>query len=206
MLWFTSFNLAQDNLKQTTELFYILWVQIWFNSSWLSFLQEIGGSNFRLYSTLYLIALIALTPALARAPVHTCWSISDLGTISVTERSCASPISKVERHISDRFCSTLWYNCLVPGRRLSLNGNEREKKGEKDITGENSVPFPWSLAAHHQSLAFRARLYQAKNEASEEEAAPAWCSMFANDSQSLPLLWFILDWTVFLVGTETYPV
>ena len=34
-----------------------------------------------------------------------------------------------------------------------------------------SVPFPWSLAVHHQSLAFRARLCHAKNEAPEEEAA-----------------------------------
>ena len=33
-----------------------------------------------------------------------------------------------------------------------------------------SVPFPWSLAVHHQSLAFRARLCHAKNEAPEEEA------------------------------------
>ena len=28
--------------------------------------------------------------------------------ISVTERSCAAPISKVERDISDRFCAILW--------------------------------------------------------------------------------------------------
>ena len=33
-----------------------------------------------------------------------------------------------------------------------------------------SVPFPWSLAVHHQSLAFRACLCHAKNEAPEEEA------------------------------------
>ena len=33
-----------------------------------------------------------------------------------------------------------------------------------------SVPFPRSLAVHHQSLAFRARLCHAKNEAPEEEA------------------------------------
>ena len=33
-----------------------------------------------------------------------------------------------------------------------------------------SVPFPWSLAVHHQSLAFRARLCHAKNEGPEEEA------------------------------------
>ena len=49
--------------------------------------------------------------------------------------------------------------CLVP-RRLSLDENVRAP----------SVPFPWSLAVHHQSLAFRARLYDEKNEAPEEEA------------------------------------
>ena len=27
------------------------------------------------------------------------------------------------------------------------------------------IPFPWSLAVHHQSLVFRARLYDEKNEA-----------------------------------------
>ena len=39
-------------------------------------------------------------------------------------------------------------SCLVP-RRLSLDENERAKEGGK----EPSVPFPWSLAVHHQSLA-----------------------------------------------------
>ena len=29
------------------------------------------------------------------------------GAVSVTKRSCAEPISIVERHISDRFCATL---------------------------------------------------------------------------------------------------
>ena len=51
----------------------------------------------------------------------------------------------------------------------------RAKEGGKETTGETalrlpSVPFPWSLAVHHQSLAFRARLYDEKNEAPEEEA------------------------------------
>ena len=32
------------------------------------------------------------------------------------------------------------------------------------------VLFTWSLAVHHQSLAFRAGLYHAKKEAPEEEA------------------------------------
>ena len=48
------------------------------------------------------------------------------------------------------------------------------RKGRRE--GDNglrlpSVPFPSSLAVHHQSLAFRAPLYDEKNEAPEEEAA-----------------------------------
>ena len=43
----------------------------------------------------------------------------------------------------------------------------RAKEGGKETTGETalrlpSVPFPWSLAVHHQSLAFGARLYDTK--------------------------------------------
>ena len=30
------------------------------------------------------------------------------------------------------------------------------------MCAQPSVPFPWSLAVHHQSLAFRARLYDEK--------------------------------------------
>ena len=46
---------------------------------------------------------------------------SDFGAISVTERSCASPILKVERHISDRFCVIFW--CTV-NRYSDLSGSE----------------------------------------------------------------------------------
>ena len=60
--------------------------------------------------------------------------------------------------------------CLVP-RRLSSMCAQR-KAGRRQRA---SVPFPWSLAVHHQSLAFRARLCHAKNEAPEEEAALALC-------------------------------
>ena len=45
----------------------------------------------------------------------------DFGAISVTEGSCAVPISKVERHISDWFCATLWCNV---DRYSHPNGNE----------------------------------------------------------------------------------
>ena len=48
--------------------------------------------------------------------------------------------------------------CARKGRREGDNGR-----------GLPSVPFPWSLAVHHQSPTFRARLCHAKNEAPEEE-------------------------------------
>ena len=69
--------------------------------------------------------------------------------------------------------------CLVPrvlSLSLSLDENVRAKEGGKETAGETalrlpSVPFPWSLAVHHQSLGFRARLYHAReHEAPEEEA------------------------------------
>ena len=59
--------------------------------------------------------------------------------------------------------------CLAP-RRLSSMCAQR-KAGRR----LPSVPFPWSLAVHHQSLAFRARLCHAKNEAPEEEAVLDYC-------------------------------
>ena len=56
----------------------------------------------------------------------------------------------------------------------------RAKEGGKETTGETSlrlpsVPLPWFLAVDHQSLAFRARLCHAKNEAPEEEAVEGLC-------------------------------
>ena len=42
----------------------------------------------------------------------------------------------------------------------------REEEGGKETT----VPFPWFLAVHHQSLAFRARLDHARNETPQGEA------------------------------------
>ena len=50
--------------------------------------------------------------------------------------------------------------CLVP-RRLSLSMKmcAQRKAGRR----QPSLPFPWSLAVHHQSLAFRACLYDVNN-------------------------------------------
>ena len=47
--------------------------------------------------------------------------------------------------------------CLVP-RRLSFDENVRAKEGGKDTTRLLSLPFPWSLAVHHQSLVSRSPL------------------------------------------------
>ena len=66
--------------------------------------------------------------------------------------------SRFDRYSRQKQCID---HCLVPGR-LSLKRARKERR--------EGVPFPWSLAVHHQSLAFSARLCHAKNEAHEEEA------------------------------------
>ena len=60
------------------------------------------------------------------------------GAISMTERSCVPPISKVERHIAYRFCAILWcsVNTHSPRRGSKIrsfssddsNSNENVKK------------------------------------------------------------------------------
>ena len=55
--------------------------------------------------------------------------------------------------------NTASYPDVSPSMKMCAQG--------KETTGETSlrlpsVPFPWFLAVHHQSLAFRARLYHAK--------------------------------------------
>ena len=71
---------------------------------------------------------------------------------------------------------SLSMKCARKGRREGDNG--------QDVLRLPSVPFPWSLAVHNQSLAFRARLYDAKNEAPEEVA---WFSDVRVRSRSLSL-------------------
>ena len=46
---------------------------------------------------------------------------SDFCAISATERSCAALTSKVDRHVLDRFCGTLW--CSV-NKYSDLCGSE----------------------------------------------------------------------------------
>ena len=72
--------------------------------------------------------------------------------------------------------TALGSGCGLSRTQTSLSRWKRARKGRRegdnrrDVLRLPSVPFPWSLAVHHQSLAFRARLYDAKNEAPEEEA------------------------------------
>ena len=110
---------------------------------------------------------------------------------SPRESCCFSSIFLITR--STRTCRC---QCLVP-RRLSFD--VRAKEGGKKTTGETalrppSVRFPWSLAVHHRSLAFRARLCNVKNEAPEEEAAFA----MVNDPQfsDLPFFW---QWKIHMI-------
>ena len=67
---------------------------------------------------------------------------SDFGAISVTVRSCAAPISKVERHIWDRFCFILWCDVNRTGihwvRRKYLGKEERGL----DFSASNSLGHP----------------------------------------------------------------
>ena len=63
---------------------------------------------------------------------------------------------------------------LCPDVSLSMKMCAQRKEGRRQRAKAlcpPSVPFPWSVAVHHRSLAFRARLYHAKNEAPEEEEA-----------------------------------
>ena len=48
---------------------------------------------------------------------------------------------------------------LYPDVSLSMKMCAQRKAGRR----QPSVPFPWSLAVHHQSLAFRACLYDVNN-------------------------------------------
>ena len=46
-----------------------------------------------------------------RLLTHTC-NNGDFSVISVTQRICAAPISKLGRHISDRFCAVLHHGAV----------------------------------------------------------------------------------------------
>ena len=66
--------------------------------------------------------------------------------------------------------------------RCARKGRREETTGATSLRPP-SVPFPWSLVVHHQSLAFRARLCHAKKEAREDAAVP---SLLERESCMLP--------------------
>ena len=63
---------------------------------------------------------------------------------------------------------SLW-KCAPKGRWEGDNA--------RDALRLPSVLFPWFLAVHRQSFAFRAHLYHAKNEAPTEEAGKVGCTL-----------------------------
>ena len=92
----------------------------------------------------------------------------DFGGISVTESSCTVPISKVERHIMDRFYTTLWY------RVNWYSDNVRsEKKGARagnhwDVSKIRSEDWKWvhqTNSANHSGTMFNVweRLVQVRS-------------------------------------------
>ena len=84
------------------------------------------------------------------------------GAISMTERSCVPPISKVERHIADRFCAILWcsVNIYSPrrGRKIRSfssddgNSNENVKKAIRLQSKKKTT-----LHVHHSFCTFLCR-------------------------------------------------
>ena len=59
--------------------------------------------------TLYRMAFAQARKTLPESALFTLKN-GDFGAISVTDRSCAASILKLERHISDRFLATYWCN------------------------------------------------------------------------------------------------
>ena len=76
--------------------------------------EPLRPSNPDLVKIVFTLYRIALAPGAAWKPHQVGLLFThkngDFGTISVTERSWAAPLSIEERHISDRFCATLSYN------------------------------------------------------------------------------------------------
>ena len=77
--------------------------------------------------TLCRIALLSARKPSRIAGLLFTYKNDDFGAVSVTKLICAAPISKVERHISDRFCARLW--CSVNRKRSrSRSDDYREIK------------------------------------------------------------------------------
>ena len=122
------------------------------------------------------------------------WCISNL-VRSLFLRISREDLQKVSLKgvMSRRCCCSLgeFWGHHLPRTQTSLSQWKCARKGRQD--GDNglrlpSEPFPLSLAVLHQSLAFRARLYQAKNEAAEEEAG-SLLSAFAHAQNATIAVW-----------------
>ena len=84
------------------------------------------------------------------------------GAISMTERSCVPPISKVEHHIADRFCAILWcsVNTYSPRRgskiRSFSNDDGDSNENVKKAIGLQSKKKT-TLHVHHSFCTFLCR-------------------------------------------------
>ena len=72
------------------------------------------------------------------------------GAISMTERSCVPPISKVECHIADRFCAIRWcsVNTLSARRGQFSNDDGDSNENVKKAIGLHSKKKT-TLHVHH---------------------------------------------------------
>ena len=59
--------------------------------------------------------------------------------ISVTERSCVAPISKVERHISDSFCASLWSRTTSISSLFASQSNIHSYNTRSSLRGDYYV-------------------------------------------------------------------
>ena len=99
----------------------------------------------------------------------------NFGAISVTDRSCAAPISKVERHKWGRFCVTLWSSV----NRYQPDCSRSEKVGGS--TGIHidllQVDLSWVLKSERSELqCTRSRCDRASDEVSRL-ACFAWMDL-----------------------------
>ena len=74
--------------------------------------EPLRPSNPDLVKIVFTLYRISFAPARKPHRIGLLFTLKngDFGAISVTEGSCAATLSIEERHISDRFCTTLWYN------------------------------------------------------------------------------------------------
>lgn len=91
----------------------------------------------------------------------------DFGVISVTESSCTVPISKVERHITDRFYTTLWYRVNWYSDNVRSEKIGARAGNHWDVSKIRSEDWKWvhqTNSANHSGTMFNVweRLVQCK--------------------------------------------